>query len=602
MKTVRLYVATGLLSLLAASCDNDSEVASGKRIAVDISRVAIREGGSEEAMRSVSVSPLTGRPEIAMTSQPIGNGMLLEMSLEPDEGSPLRATTEALEETKTFRVIALDADGKYVSHGDYVVTSAGVDKTGGDLHVPEGVSHDFICLSYNSVFALPAASFTEGEVATLALSPDGAGDLLYQKVTKTITEADKALSFTLIHQYNQVRLTIDGSYNEWDVSSVSATDIYLKPDYQSATMKLQDMSKQSGTEATDRYFADWQSSGAYSQTSATVKVFTAGEAIRVVVPAGAVEINSNLQPGSNTEVVFPKIPVFVPGYNYVLRVRIRIPRWAGSNIYWDEISEPTKPKLTFDLEGTTTHQGYQGVFFKWGSLVGISPALTSGAGNSDRDFDSNTPIYVPYGYPSDPKWEPTTGFAKGYTSWGNNTTDDTDIPYMDPRYTGADYGRNNTSLMDATWNDPVMYQSLRGDICQYLGATDAALAGYRMPTSYEFGSITTDNSVNIDGWTTGGDSNINYSLGDVYGSTDLWSSGHAWAKNSTMGNVTFPVSGYRTVSDGTLSATGYTGCYWSGSAYSSTHGHDMNFDNSYVHPGSAHTRSYGYSVRCVRNN
>ncbi|MDR0891160.1 MAG: hypothetical protein LBN24_00890 [Mediterranea sp.] len=56
---------------------------------------------------------------------------------------------------------------------------------------------------------------------------------------------------------------------------------------------------------------------------------------------------------------------------------------AASNIYWDGT------KLTFD-QTDKGYSGYkQGVFFKWGSLIGISPA--------GRYYNNATPIYTPQG-------------------------------------------------------------------------------------------------------------------------------------------------------------------------------------------------------------
>jgi hypothetical protein len=628
-RTIKGYAAMAVL-LLAASCDHRNEVGadvSGETIAVEVNIAGVWEGQSEDVMRSASVSPLTGRREIAMISQPIGNGMLLDMSLEPDEASPLRAVVKVLEEGKRFRVVALKhADGTYVSHGDYVMTaSGGVSPTAGDLHVPVGeVSYDYICLSYNSTTALPAASFTVGQVATLSLSPDGVGDFLYAKVADKIIHnvGEATLSFTLIHQYNHVTLMVDGGYNEWTVGSVAANKIYLKPNYQAAEMKLQDWSRQSGTEATTRYFTDWASSGTYSCTSAALKVFTAGEPIRLMVLASAVTINSQARPSVNTEVSFPALPSLAPGHNYVLRLRMRIPRWAGSNIYWvktgtydddeDNVADGDVGYLTFDTEGNTTNQGYQGVYFKCGSLVGISPGQTSGS----TAFSNATPVYLPsYVAGGTSTWRSPLTSPYTQAGWvatvaGTADDDPETIPYMDGSYYDANNtGRGSTYVMEMDRNTTEMYEGLRGDICQYLGKTDNALTGYRLPMSLEFGYENTSSwSGRTDGWVQGGGSFSNYTSSTTLspsGTTDIMAVRNvAYAKNSTMGNVIFSTAGYRSgaAGGGNLGYIGWYGTHQSGSISSvGTHNYSLHFYNSDVYPHHSFNRNYACPVRCVKN-
>jgi hypothetical protein len=562
-KKLRLYVAMGLVSLLAVACDrNDviADVASGEMIRVDISGVGIQESGSEEAIRAAALSPLIGRREIAMASLPIGNGMLLDMSLEPDEVFELRAT-KVLENGKRFRVIALrNSNGQYVSHADYVMTATGgVSQTAGELHVPVGnVSYDYICISYNSTTALPAASFTVGVVpANLAVPNTADTDLLYAKVTKTITStANATLSFTLKHKLSRVTLVVDGSYNNWTITGIVANRIRLAPFYASATMNLQTGSMVKGTAATNQYFTWSTISAALTQTSATRTVFTNGETISLVVPASTITINGTSRPSSAQTLSFSTASTLTPGYNYTLRLRIRTPKWAGSNIYWD--GNASSGKLTFDTYGVTTHQGYQGVYFKWGSFVGISPALT----DNERPFKSNTPVYVPNGASA---WVPST-----YASWA-------DIPYWD-----SSYGDVITDVYTSTF---------RGDICKKLNPD------YRMPMVSEFGnsSLTTWDS-RTDGWVKGGTTSA--TNGNAFGTTDLITL--IYAKNTTMNNVIFPSNGSRNSNlNSMVGSVGTDGGYWSSSADGATNAFFMNFAANGILFSNTVTRSYGFSVRCV---
>ena len=120
-------------------------------------------------------------------------------------------------------------------------------------------------------------------------------------------------------------------------------------------------------------------------------------------------------------------------------------RWAGSNIYWDG------SKLTFDLENNAK----QGVYFRYGSLVGFSP---NGIGSSPSAVWSSLTIYDPLGV--------------NPTSWAT-------IPY----YTAdasAYYNNYNRHLLLEVHNPATGI----GDICKYISDLgDAPDQGqWRIPT------------------------------------------------------------------------------------------------------------------------
>jgi hypothetical protein len=148
-----------------------------------------------------------------------------------------------------------------------------------------------------------------------------------------------------------------------------------------------------------------------------------------------------------------------PGYNYTLIVELKETRWAGSNIYLDD-----NHGLRFDKAGNRAKEAFQGVFFKWGSLVGIAP----GTEFSDTDTDLYYSIdHEQYDLFND--------------SWDN-------IPYIDPEaeHLSSD-DRTNMKIIAPEWNTPEIWGQRKGDICQYLGSLNIGLEGYRLPTSAEFG-------------------------------------------------------------------------------------------------------------------
>jgi hypothetical protein len=114
--------------------------------------------------------------------------------------------------------------------------------------------------------------------------------------------------------------------------------------------------------------------------------------------------------------------------------------------------------LTFKPAGYKgTENYYQGVFFKWGSLVGVSPVGGNYvAGNVST---TGTTLYVPAYNSSSARsstWEATTGYAMGWTSsWAASSYN---IPYVNASFTGSRVSNYLTSL------GSTLYASYRGDI------------------------------------------------------------------------------------------------------------------------------------------
>jgi hypothetical protein len=275
-------------------------------------------------------------------------------------------------------------------------------------------------------------------------------------------------------------------------------------------------------------------------------------------------------------------------YNFAATFTAPTITWAGSNIYWDG------EKLTFDAaNATTTHPYYQGVYFKWGSLVGISPAQTDDETGTKRSaWTGNETVYVPTYSSSSPTsstWSDATATDAEYTTYGS-------IPYETEDFTG-DYGKDKSHLYHADvtatatinkWNAKI------GDICQFIGETNPALKGYRMPRSDEFGTYESDGSG--DWGIPDGTFGTDY-LGTPDGKAPLTSKGFTtWNASGAI----FPAAGYRNT-DGTLNNVGNFGYYWSNSANNTSYGFDMYFFSSSVTPSGISDRQCAFPVRCVKN-
>lgn len=242
---------------------------------------------------------------------------------------------------------------------------------------------------------------------------------------------------------------------------------------------------------------------------------------------------------------------------FEFEIRAYIPsvstRFAGSNIYWDG------EKLTFDDEGpaTATNQKYQGVYFQWGSLWGISPV---GA------FSPSTTVYK---IGTNGKYEAATVSA----AWSS-------LPHITPSSKLND--RKRAYLYEVTDE-----ASNIGDICRYLTMKKYAPApgvkSWRMPTSEEMKYF---NGLRTNGSSTQPSNRIDGKF-SITGGLE-------------KGSVRLPSSGYRTKENGAISTDGDVPNYWTSSP-SSGYGYALYCSSTATSMHAADPRC-GLPVRCVAEN
>ena len=302
----------------------------------------------------------------------------------------------------------------------------------------------------------------------------------------------------------------------------------------------------------------------------------------------------------NTDEALPAAHFWVePNKNYTLQVRFSTIDFAVSNIYWDDIEE----KLTFEravadggISGNPDNkQFYQGVYFKFGSLVGISPREANFDTGSYLGSDG-TPIYVPDNINAKTwkKTNTTTAYGVGAT-WNDilTTSSNIDIP-RDP---------NNRYVMESAQNQPNKLANWQGDICQYIDNR------YRLPTAYElWGAYEGDYALSdhyyryedtSSGWQPTGSWMISGSVNDS--GTGIWDD-----RGATLRNAFFPASEYLTGTGSWIIRTLYwEGAYWTGSLhvdYNNHYGAYVKFTHDHVTLGDFFyaTDSYAMPIRCVR--
>jgi hypothetical protein len=296
-----------------------------------------------------------------------------------------------------------------------------------------------------------------------------------------------------------------------------------------------------------------------------------------------------------------------------LDTQVRV--WSRSNIYFQP-DDPTDPScsvgsLTFS-ENDPSKSDYQGLYFKWGSLIGVA------AGAINDTFDEDTYLYIPdlTTGPSEGKYykvkveEVNTSdvqavkafFDNAASGWtGTNSGNDWGrIPYADDEFTSAQEDRNKSPLTDAS--DQTYYESYKGDICKFLSDKkenngSGLTRNWVMPVSNNFGlegdytiSNTWNNMVNSDATAPENGASVIPSAYYTY----ILASGET---------VTFPASGHRSHSIGSLGEVGRYGYYWSSSSVSdASHAYSLYFSNTYVYSAyDDYYRTLGQSVRCVRN-
>jgi uncharacterized protein (TIGR02145 family) len=230
--------------------------------------------------------------------------------------------------------------------------------------------------------------------------------------------------------------------------------------------------------------------------------------------------------------------------------------WAYSNIYHD----PDKGQLTFATAPDSDKALYQGIFFQWGSLFGISPS----------DITTTEPYLV--FSPSD--------FA------GGRPSNYTDIPYMTEGSTDdRDFDQFETTYGNTGYNAA----QGKGDICRYISDKGWVAGRWRMPTSNEIQDLYDAGNSIIGTWN------------DVSGTNPdgMAPISPGWNLGGGNNYRFFPAVGGRST-DGPLYNVGMRGYYWSASPGSKSNGaYSLHINSSDAYPAANNSRQCAFSVRCI---
>lgn len=236
--------------------------------------------------------------------------------------------------------------------------------------------------------------------------------------------------------------------------------------------------------------------------------------------------------------------------------------WAGSNIYYDDVNK----RLTFDDVNVTEHSKFQGVFFRWGSLYGISPQGV---------WSGSTTMYPPAG-------NQASASSLGYSVYEN-------VPYLKnikvESNPPSDKEKEDRAYL---WE---VTKGNTGDICKWLTQKGYAPSGkkWRMPTSKEFEEASSYSHTGTFGSKTSTNESGMFVLNMGYTKNDI-------------GNPFFPAAGGRSTMGSLASpgGLGQSGRYWS--ATISVNYQDamyLSFNNSSLNPSNMVPRANAFPVRCV---
>jgi hypothetical protein len=566
MKKGTEIVLAGLLVLLSA-CEKDILPKNGgEKVAVIFSASS---GGYEaaEAVRSFSGKGRT----VASASARVKDDFYLFMKLVEDgEGDDLRATNSPLIEGQ-----AVHLEAYYVSSGllagaaDYHANAAGIpvlDDPNLPLELdPADGPFDFKAYSYYQSTAAISTTDIDPTVSDLIW-----GETLNQTIDET--EAGRTVTILLKHCFSKVRVKL--SVGEISNAAITALGTVTVGTGQKVDLDVADGSLTASGTAVTQTVSGWVDvngdavnvSSAFSKTAlwSGYGLFYPSPT-KVTISSITVTIGGVAHAFSGLSAAFAH--ALDVGKHYTLVVDLKKVIFASSNIFWQEVTNTGDPQypgyLTFLTSGGSN---YQGVFFRWGSLVGNSPT-----GTTQND------IYI---------YTPNVNDG----TWGMSILKNAPVPQSGwPPADGTSTDLSENYLYD----HPDFGNYCIGDICSYLTGKPGTPAGdWRMPNAAEFGAATDYGHTT---YSTGSVSGVDQHMGK--GTVNR---GQTYYASSVA--TTFPASGYRAPSNAYwYGAVAERGLYWSGTAGVSTS------DAYRLEIGSGSTFSIIYAerltiypVRCVK--
>jgi hypothetical protein len=468
------------IAILFASCEKEYLMGTGEGIEVRFSLNGTTYAGDEAR----SAGAEKGETVVV----PLDDEYSLYATLKEEDAPSLRAATIPV---NTRVMIVAYQTGTVRGYAEYKVvnTNGDIEPVSAGLVVPSPGNYNFAAYSISSTSSVPAYA------ATITVSGDN--DLLYGWVSAPVSASGSNITIPMAHKFSLVTMEVSTVYIVSDVSAYVSGN--------KANLRVSDGFFNSAGSSENQAFTWTEASGPSDPRT----VYAPGNP--VVVTISSMKLGDRLMGIPITA----KFSTYLEaGKRYKLTVgSFKTVVWAGSNIYWNSGGQ----YLTFDGPGASLNdQRKQGVFIKWGSLVGISPAEVLWA---DGGYSSSVPVYIP------PTGSGSWSTTNIYSNWD-------DIPYVSQSDIGYYATGNDFVSYLIQWSGSGYWNQKKGDICDYLSSNGYGPDGnaYRMPTTFEmeFGGGT---------WTETGAYGYDYSTGGDDG-TRVMSS-----YMSHSSGLAFPASG-----------------------------------------------------------
>jgi hypothetical protein len=551
----KIVVLCGVVFLLL-SCEKVGILeGSGEKVRVNISLEDIVFSGNETLVRGQ-------RASLETVQVSLRDGLYMNMTLQPDEEAPTRA--DALENGVKVRVVAYNGTTPE-STTEYTVTGGAL-TTSTALEVSTGTTYKFVAYSYNSA----VSPDYPGPTITVA-SPH---DLLWGSASKLIQATDYDISITMNHLFSQVNVKATSTHLTDQPKIMNMTGVTITPGTTVDLPIFTGVISQNATAATQN-IPSWNGFNNVTVTSNPVAVNTS-TSNPIFVNIGSLELDG-FDPFDNLQAKFTK--ALTVGTSYTLVVNLYGTIFAGSNIYWVSTGG-NDGYLTFD-KGTSAKSMCQGVFFKWGSLVGISP---NGGTGQYNEFDNTVPIYKP---------------TSANTFTKTTTANWSDILYLTAP---GSYSGNYLLAVGNNWSAGT------GDICNFIDN------GYRLPNWSEFAMGATivgevfwlnwDSSNPTTTPVAGGWTRIDGDWNPVSSTNDDGTT--IIVSGASLHGTTFSAAGIRYMYNGMImddvsAVPGEVGSYRGGSAHNANNGSTFVFYSDELQHTAFHADA-ALSVRCVKIN
>jgi hypothetical protein len=563
------------VAIFFASCEKEDLGGAKEKIQINFTIGDLPYGETE--MRS------TGR-ELASETVAVGfeDGLQMYATLAEAESVPLRDAPSFGVGTRV-QIVAFKKDGNgyvYEDDAEYEVTSGGVESVNPvGLLLSSYGTYKFVAYSIQAE-TVPGYSNTP-----VVYSPNNEDDdpLFGETADILINSDNNDLSITMRHVFSKVKVKVG-------ITGYTAIETPMDIRFQGYAANLKNGDFIKGN-AQDQAFTFAEFTTTTSITSAERVVYAGNEAPTGVM-IQSIKIDGTTYGWVEYLINGPIIRFNMklePGKYYTLEMDFKKIVWAGSYVYWKSTGTGASGYLTFDAPNSgDSNQRKQGLLFRWGSLVGLSPAGST----ANEAYSSSVGVYMPVYTNKDTKgWSVTNS----YNTWA-------DVPYLGDNIPGDRY---STYLRDDERNTDAYWGNKTGDICRYISENgygpeeSGNRYRYCMPTGYECGNVPEYKGEAFDWVRTPDESWGSNSMLSTEGAdgTRVFDS-HYITHTST--GIIFPASGYR-YTTGALVFVGDAMHSWACSP-SGTSRHRINATSTSFEAGYAvSSGDVAFPVRCIKN-